>query len=544
MMNRVFSGEISSYPTVEGLLSARRRRSLWLWAIGLLVVLVGSALGTMTNPAVTFGLMALVVLPIVVWFWPETTFYLAVAGAALFEVQPLHWVDETTGMVPWFWNITTTTRRLLGVRTEPLYVNTFEVFMLMGAVLAVARMIMAGKLRFRVGVLFWPIAGYLAFVTFGMLHGLWAGGDLKIALWEGRGQFYLGALYLLGYSVLKDRRRIGILIWVLVACALFKGLQGAVRYVVFLGGRVPSQQGLLSHDQAVFQAGFLMLLGLMVYGGHRSWARTVALIGCPMMLGTMLLNQRRLVIALIVIGLGVGMPLLFATFPDRRRYLLATLAVAMLLVPAYLRIGWYRHGAIWEPARAIRSQFEPDYRDEQSDEYREAERYNLIQTIRRGGLKPMTFATLDPPWVREDWTPWIGMGYGRELGRYTFMYDLQRFDPFIHYRTHDSLLWLWARLGTGGVVAFWFMIAFALVLAVQTLKRLHDRTDKIMAIWAVCVVLAFLMMARYDMGLSEYRPLVLLGTALGLIGALHRRAEEQEAESQGDPQVALTGEVG
>jgi len=503
-------------------------------ALGLLGVLVGAAVGSLTNPAVTLGLIAVVAVPIALWRWPEAALYVTVGAAALFEAMPVGWPDESTGLVPWFWNVTTITQRFLRVGSDPLYVNVFEIFILTAAVSAGTRAIIERRVRLRVGPLFWAISAYLLFVTLGLVHGVWVGGDLKIALWEGRGQYYLAVVYLLAYATLTDERRLRILLWVVVGCALFKGMQGAVRYFIVLGGRVPSRQGLLSHDQAIYQTSFLLLSVLLAYGGYRSRLRAVAWVALPLVLGTLLLNQRRLGVAMVLISGLVTIPLLYAHLRDRRRHLLVSAAVLLVLIPGYLRVGWNRSGALWEPARAIRSQFSPDYRDEQSDAYREVEHYNLIQTIRRGGKQLMTFASLDAPWHHSEWGPWIGMGYGRELGLFTYMPDLEKYDPFIHYRTHDSLLWVWARLGTGGFVLMWFMVAAALALAGQTLRRTRTRLQSVTLLWAIGMIFAFLMVARYDMGMAEYRPLIVLGLMMGVVGALHRQVSEaKEPTAQG-----------
>ena len=98
-----------------------------------------------------------------------------------------------------------------------------------------------------------------------------------------------------------------------------------------------------------------------------------------------------------------------------------------LYIPAY----WNHDGTLAQPARAVRSQFQPSSRDESSDQYRQEENLNLSGNIKAAGVK--------------------GTGFGMPI-HYSGITNIANIDPMIAYIPHNGILWIWLRLGVQGEI--------------------------------------------------------------------------------------------
>ena len=80
-------------------------------------------------------------------------------------------------------------------------------------------------------------------------------------------------------------------------------------------------------------------------------------------------------------------------------------------------------------------------RDASSDLYREIENFDLVYTIR---AEPLT-----------------GVGFGKPFYQPAPLPDISFF-VFYRYIPHNSVLWIWLKMGFVGFVAMFFVIAAAL----------------------------------------------------------------------------------
>ena len=191
-------------------------------------------------------------------------------------------------------------------------------------------------------------------------------------------------------------------------------------------------------------------------------------------------------------------PLLLNLLKERRKQI-GTIAVVFSLVSiVYLPLAWNSNGA-WElPARAIRSQTDPNQRDLASNSYRSAEEYDLK--------------------VTRDVNQIIGYGYGRKFIQVIVLPNVTT--DFVYYMPHNSILWVWMRIGNVGFFLFWMMIAMFIIRGLGILKEVHSSESRIFGILALCMLLMTLTFGKYDLALVDSRVLSITAILIGVLGIL------------------------
>ena len=111
-------------------------------------------------------------------------------------------------------------------------------------------------------------------------------------------------------------------------------------------------------------------------------------------------------------------------FVVRRRAFFAGAVPLLLATIVFLSLTWNASGIAGQPARAIRSLYEPDLRDASSNLYRLIETYDISATI------------------HDD--PLFGVGFGREFHMVVPLPDLSWW-PFWRFETHNNVLWIWLK---------------------------------------------------------------------------------------------------
>jgi hypothetical protein len=186
--------------------------------------------------------------------------------------------------------------------------------------------------------------------------------------------------------------------------------------------------------------------------------------------------------------------------------------VAAVYIPAY----WNSDGTIGQPAHAIHSQFKPDPRDAASNLYRDQENANLQFDIRQS----------------KD----LGTGFGVPIVYALPIEDLRATVPILTYETHDSVLYLWMRLGIAGLAVFLIMIAAAIRRAVE-LARVGDKELAFFGMLTVCAVAAYLVMGYEDLGFSWFRIALCMGVLFGATEAALRLARGERTRPTSEPVI-------
>jgi hypothetical protein len=374
-----------------------------------------------------------------------------------------------------------------------VYVNSFEI--LLGALAAVV-LVRAGERRAH-----WPgtalssgLLVLLAFVLLGVGHGLVAGGDARMAIWEIRPTLYLLLGYLFVVQLPAELSTLIALLWTFVLAVALRALEGIwlVITVMLVHGQRPDS--LLTHEDSLLFVLYVVLVAALWIFRQRGRMRTLATAILPLVLVVALANNRRTAwLQLGVCGL-LMLVLAWVRLPRLRRGLAAALVITAVASGLYLRLYWHQTGLLAEPASAVKSLFAPDPRDASSDLYRTIENADLEFNIRM--------------------SPLIGRGYGVPIDYRIPIVDLSRIDPFIHYIPHNDVLYVWMRLGIGGALAFWSVIGLAVVAACRLL-RAHDPRPALYGTVVVCALAAYLIQGALDLGFFWFRIAVLMGALLG-----------------------------
>jgi O-antigen ligase len=478
---------------------SRRRRTAAVVACSLAAAagLAAAMLAASGHPAIVFAFPALLV-PVAIWKWDEAGVIVVVAVATLVEQ-----VSYTVG--PGVAGAFTQKIPLFHSITQGSGVNLFEVLLVLILLTWVMKGALRGSLRLPHSALSRSIGVLLLVVLVGFGVGLSHGGQFRWATWEVRPFIYLGAMFWLSASLLHTRRALRAVLWTLVLGSGFKALQGLKIYIP-ARHLTPRPEAILAHEESLFFGLFIFLtLGLWIYE-QRGALRTTATALLPVVLLANLANSRRTAWAILALGLVALIVVCYQTLPRRRR-LLRRLGVVLLIGSAlYFPAFWNNDSTVGQPAHAIHSAVQPDARDVSSDQYRTQEDANLLFNIRR--------------------SPYLGLGFGVPIDYALPIANIRNIDPMIAYVPHNSVLYIWMRLGIVGEVAFLMMIAAAILRAVE-LTRVGDQELALIGTLTVCAVVAYLVMGYEDMGFTWFRIALCMGVLLGATEAALRLARQE-----------------
>lgn len=347
----------------------------------------------------------------------------------------------------------------------------------------------------------WPVVLFSIALVVGVLRGALGGGDMYMGMWELRFLLYIPACYVIARAALRTPEHVAGLLRVGIAAAILFAFEGAYRRVALID---TGQLGVISefayeHEDALFLVAFvLLILSAFVFGAFRR-VRVLGMLLTPLMLFTLLATERRA--GIIVLLVGIIVIALTTLVVKRKAFMLAAFPV-VLITGLYLGAFWNATGVLGQPSRAIKSLYQPDARDAQSNLYRVLETINIDVTIHSD--------------------PLMGVGFGRQFIMATSLPDLSSWWPFFYYETHNNILWIWLKTGAIGYVLFWVMIGGALSRAAYAAKRLLDPTLRCAALFCLVAIVGTVVFAYVDLGLVSGRVTVLLGTALGILGVIER----------------------
>jgi len=482
--------------------AARRRMAVFMLVGSLLAGLVAFAFVAfgLDNPLLPVILLLAVVTPILLWRFPRLSLYVTLAAACLFEMFQLSYPDSLTDRIPFFWNVNTIFLTYAHAEVKAVPLSLVEIFLLIAGACSVIRSVFGGTARLRGGALLLPILIYVGFVLLGWGHGLMTGGDFKISLQEVRAQFYFLIIYLMAVNLVQERRQVGTVFWVVAICIGLKGILYTFRRYVTLAGVPLSAQGVGSHEEAFFFDSFIVLLIVLMLCRAYKRLQWVMLALLPfVVLGNVACNRRAGTAALAIV-----LPLLllaaYRALPERRRLIVGLCVALTVGLSIYYPLFKNSASILAQPARAIKSNFQPDARDAGSNAARDAENKNLMATVHSA--------------------PLLGNGYGHRYLHAFYMADISDIYELEDYIPHNTILWIWERIGPFGFLAFWMMIAAILILAGQTVRlEAADAMTKVVGIFTLCITCMLIVFSLLDLQLSCYRDVFFAGAWAGILAA-------------------------
>lgn len=505
------SSTIHSLPTADEYAAAARRRSLRFGAAGmLLAALVAGSFVAIDNPLLPLALLLCVLVPVLLWRFPDFSLYAVFGAVCLFELALTNNPDSLTDRVPFFWNVNTIFQQYAHSNVKAVPLNLLEVFVLTAGVCSVFRTVYTRSTNLRGGALLWPIVIYVGFVGMGWLNGMATGGDFKISLQEVRSQFYFLLAYLMAVNMIRSPRQMNSLLWIMALGIGLKGILYTFRRYVTLHGMPLPDQGVGSHEEAFFFDAFSVLLAVLLLCRVQKRLCGVMLCLLPFVtLGNLACNRRAATAAMIIVVPVLALAA-YRALPDRRRAIVAVCLSFTVLFAVYFAAFQNSSSMIGQPARAIKSQFQPDARDASSNAYRDAENADLMATVKAAPIQ--------------------GWGYGKKMIHAVPIADISADYEWWDIMTHNQILWVWMRVGTFGFFAFWMMIAAILVFACRQLRAGNLSPEgKAVAMFALLTVGMLMIFGLLDLQLSNFRDMLFAGFWTGALAVLPAFARSEAA---------------
>ena len=489
--------------------AAHRRSRQFLIGGILLAVLVAVAFAGIGKDSILVPLVALVALlvPLLLWRFPRLVLYFTLTAVCLFElsliVTPDNKIfpDALTDRVPIFWNVNTIFQLYANTNFKGVPLNLFEVFIVVAGVCSCLRAVYTGTADMRGGPLLIPVGVFLGFVLMGWLNGMMTGGDFKISLQEVRPEFYFALAYLLGVNIVRERKNVEAMLWITVVCIGIKGILLTFRRYVTLHNLPIPDQGVGAHEEAFMMNAFILLLACLSICKVLPRLRRVMWILAPFVVMADLMLNRRAATAAMIIVVPILMMAAYQALPDRRRMIMIVSVITIVAGSIYYPLFRNSETAFAQPARAIKSNFEPDFRDAQSNASRDDENADLMATIRTAPVQ--------------------GYGYGRPFLQNIPMTDVTKLYSLEPYIPHNQILWVWERVGSFGFAAFWVMIGAIIIRAGQTI-RAPDASDltKAVGIFIMLITAMLVLFGLLDLQLSNFRDVLFAGLWAGTLGVL------------------------
>ncbi len=496
-MERPSSLTVEDLAPVDEQVALRRRSERRMTVAALVAGIVFTiGLSVASEPA-GFGMLIAIVLvatvTVLIVFYPIVGMYIVLVAAVLVEQEPIAYPIFTDRLNVFYWP-----PKLSGLIERPIgFLMLFTLLVIMCRHLATRQPILRG------GPFIFPFLAFLFTVAIGVAHGLATGGDSKIIVLEVRPFEYMFLSYLIAVNLIASKRQLRIFLWIVILAAAIKGLQGCYIFFIDLKGHTGDANEIMAHEDSFFFVSLFLLILLFFLHTRYRVQLTVALLAVPPVAIALIANNRRADYIAFIVAAGIAWVLLIVIRPQSRGKLITGLAICSAIGLAYVLIFSHVSGTAGAPARAIVNAIAPsstDLRDINSNLYRTIEDYDLKAT--------------------EKANPILGLGFGKPFTQALPLPNIVQLDPYYLYVPHNTILWIWMRLGPLGYLALWYLIGMILIRACAAARTMRDPFLQLIAIYVVGATIMEVMLAYVDYQLFFYRNVIYLGLLMGIIGVL------------------------
>jgi hypothetical protein len=415
-----------------------------------------------------------------------------------------------TAVSPWYpftWNLSS--RESVLYISNALYISPLEILLIVTMASWLLRIWLdpASPATVR-GRLLRPLLVFTAFVAVGFVYGVGTGGQRYAAVWEARPLFYLPILYLLVTNLFTRRSQYRRLLVVIAVALVLNALFAMQYYSTLSDTDRHGLESLVAHTTALQMnvVLFIAIAACLIPRAPTSVRWLVPLAGVPIA-WAWLVSQRRAA----VVALAAAFILLAALlWKLNRRAIVRAGPIVLLVLVGYLGAFWHSEGTLGFPAQALKAVIAPgqiSQTDRDSDLYRTIENFDLSATIH---AKPLT-----------------GLGFGKPFYRPVALPDIS-FYPFFEYISHNSILWMWIKVGIGGFVAMLFMIGATIRKGTSELVQLDDGRDMVTVLAGLSFVVMFIVFAYVDIA-WDYRDMIGLAFSMALCGDYTRLPTDRSA---------------
>jgi hypothetical protein len=173
----------------------------------------------------------------------------------------------------------------------------------------------------------------------------------------------------------------------------------------------------------------------------------------------------------------------------------------MVLGLGYMLLFWNSTSTIGLPAQAIKSvvsQGQANAADYSSNLYRMIENVNLHFTIRQ--------------------VPFTGVGFGKQFYVIIPMADISFF-TWWQYLPHNSILWLWLKMGVFGFIWTLFLIGVSIMAGARSLRRLPNHDLSAISFIATLYIVMHFTYTYVDIA-WDIQSMVLMGAMMGIVNSI------------------------
>ena len=473
--------------------------SVVIFSLAPLLVLGGASIGS----SVVLAFIIVPAIAAVIVRWPIVGFYVVSACTVLIEQAPLFTPIGTDRL-----NIFSWPPALEGLIERPIGFLIIFIFLVF-----VCHYLVTRQHSLRGGELLPPFLLFLLCVAGGILHGLLSGGNFKMIVVEVRPFWYLFLAYLLAYNFITSKNHIRILFWIVILSAGVKSIQGVYIFIVVEHGNIDSKHAIMSHEESFFFVALLLLLVLFCLHYRYRPQFYTALLVLPFLLIALVANQRRADYIALVVGILVAWAFVFCVKPQIRKSLVIGMLVSIVLIVGYVTAFSHTSGILAEPASEVVSVFSPDSSDTVSADS------NAYRVIENNDLK---YTALQ--------NPLFGWGFGKEFLQPILLPDISALDPNYLYVPHNTIYWVWMRLGAIGFFSLWYLFGAIIVRGGLIIRQLKDQYLQLVAIYIIGVTFMEIIVAIADYQLFFYRNVLYLGLLGGVLMKLPALDEKKEVK--------------
>lgn len=454
--------------------------------------------GVMIGFSTVLGLSVVLAIVVLIARWPIIGSYIVAGSVLLIEQEPL----VLNGVPAYNLYVFYWPPRYAGLIERPIGFLMLFIFLVL-----LCRHFVNHQRLLEGGKLFLPLLLFMLCVAGGIVHGLISGGNIKIIVLEVRPFWYLFLSYLLAYNLIQHKNHVRLFFWLAILSAGVKSLEGVYIYLVVFHSSLVGHNELMAHEESFFFAALLLLVILFCLHYRYRPQLYAALFFVPSVLVAMIANQRRADYIALLVGFIVAWVLIIMVKPHARKGLIIALVIFAVLGASYVVAFGNASGNLAEPARAIISFYHPDPRDAASNLYRDIENYDLQYTVK-----------LNP----------LGLGFGKQFLQPILLPNILVLDPYYLFIPHNTIYWVWMRLGPIGYGMLWYLIAAIIVRGCIILRQLQDRYLQLVAIFIVTITFMEVLVAYADYQLFFYRNVIYIGLLAGILMKLPSLEEKKE----------------
>ncbi len=195
----------------------------------------------------------------------------------------------------------------------------------------------------------------------------------------------------------------------------------------------------------------------------------------------------------------------FILYRENKKVFWGIVPIIGVVALVYIAAFWNSSGALGLPAQAIKSVVAEDQSnaaDQSSNAYRIIENLNIAFTIHA--------------------SPLFGVGFGQKFYVVYPMPDISFFEWW-EYFPHNSIMWIWLKMGVGGFVTMLFLIASSISMGVRALWRLENKEMKAMVTTATLLIIMHFTFAYVDIS-WDMSSMLYAGMMMGVIGVAEHLA--------------------